>query len=328
MKLSWLKPNIKGLVILVGVLIILTALFFLFGKTTPIKTSHHASDGAIYSTYSKQQINWKYLCFAVITLVFSYPISMYIARSTSSKPGPTICSIITQVIFILLASAGLVCMTLFDRLLSLPGTFFFALTILLTIPLFVLLLARLRKSHPAISTTVGIVLGVLLCTGSFWIYYTRPAALFSYFAAACLSIPLFVLASLGFKKTTIILYSSSLLIVAAVYYIPWNVRSCFLRDLDRINPRMSYAEVERIMEKYPHRKWFTPLDEFSVQCLIPENNKSVPLSAGLSHLVVIKRDGSLAAWGSNKSGECNVPSGNDFVAVGAGCSYSVVFCHN
>ena len=324
MELSWLKPNFKGLVILAGVLIILATLLCLFGRRMPVKMTHHGSDGSIYETYTEGQHNRQLIHFAIITILLSYPISMCIGQGISSKPDLdlTMCSVITQGFFVTLALAGLGGVALFAQF-GLLGPLYSVLVVLFSIPVVIVFLGRLRRSHPAASSISGIVLCGLLCAGLFWVYYTRPFSWFLCLSAASLSVPLFVLAILGFRKTTVTLYLFSLLILTAVYYVPWDLRSGFLRDLDSIKRGMTYAQVEKTMEKYRHRKWFSPLDKFSVKCLVPQDGKSVPLAAGTEHLVVIKPDGSLDSRGSNKSGECDVPSGNDFVAVGVGCSFSV-----
>jgi alpha-tubulin suppressor-like RCC1 family protein len=47
------------------------------------------------------------------------------------------------------------------------------------------------------------------------------------------------------------------------------------------------------------------------------------ITAGKDHSLILNKDGSLVAWGSNTDGQCNVPSGNDFVAVEAGWHHSL-----
>jgi alpha-tubulin suppressor-like RCC1 family protein len=47
------------------------------------------------------------------------------------------------------------------------------------------------------------------------------------------------------------------------------------------------------------------------------------IATGISHAVVLKRDGSLFAWGNNSFGQLTVPEGNDFVAIAAGDYHSL-----
>jgi len=50
----------------------------------------------------------------------------------------------------------------------------------------------------------------------------------------------------------------------------------------------------------------------------------VGISAGGSHSLAVKNDGTVVAWGVNEDGQCDVPEGlNDVVAVSAGLSHSV-----
>lgn len=65
---------------------------------------------------------------------------------------------------------------------------------------------------------------------------------------------------------------------------------------------------------------FIPIDFNSP---IPGNY--IDVSAGNRQILAIKEDGSLAAWGQNLYGECDVPDGNNFVkvAVGYGTNYAL-----
>lgn len=59
----------------------------------------------------------------------------------------------------------------------------------------------------------------------------------------------------------------------------------------------------------------------------PSGNEFVAIAGGGgvygNHAIALTADGSLAAWGYNGYGQCNVPSGNDFVAIAAGEFYSL-----
>ncbi len=53
-------------------------------------------------------------------------------------------------------------------------------------------------------------------------------------------------------------------------------------------------------------------------------NGIVAIAAGLMHVVALRFDGTVMAWGDNKHGECDVPAGlTDVVAIGAGGGYTV-----
>ena len=42
------------------------------------------------------------------------------------------------------------------------------------------------------------------------------------------------------------------------------------------------------------------------------------VAAGDFNSLALRADGTLAAWGKNDYGQCNVPAGNNFVAVASG----------
>ncbi len=56
---------------------------------------------------------------------------------------------------------------------------------------------------------------------------------------------------------------------------------------------------------------------------VPEGADFVDIAAGNRHCLALKSDGSLAAWGYNKYGECNVPDGADYTAIAGGTNHSI-----
>jgi hypothetical protein len=56
---------------------------------------------------------------------------------------------------------------------------------------------------------------------------------------------------------------------------------------------------------------------------VPADATFTAIAAGLGHGVALKADGSLAAWGKNDFGQCNVPAGNSFIAVASGSSHGL-----
>lgn len=50
----------------------------------------------------------------------------------------------------------------------------------------------------------------------------------------------------------------------------------------------------------------------------------VAIAAGKNHMLALKSDGTVVAWGLNTSGECNVPAGlANVVAISGGFHYSI-----
>ncbi len=56
------------------------------------------------------------------------------------------------------------------------------------------------------------------------------------------------------------------------------------------------------------------------QCDVPTGNDFIAVAGGENYGLALRSDGSLAAWGGrgNDYGQCTVPAGNDFVAIAAG----------
>ncbi len=201
MKLSWLKPNCKGLAIFASVFVVLTLLSWFFLRPMPKHVTHHHNDGAIIEIYEKGDINWKFVGISVIVLMVSYPISTYIGASISSRRELTLGSVITAIVFFTLAIGGLVLIGILELAFSLPRTFYLILIGMLSIPIIGLFLTSLRrKSHPVAFTIIAVAFAGLFCTALFWIYYSRPLIPLCYLAAAAFASPLFVLVVLQFKR--------------------------------------------------------------------------------------------------------------------------------
>jgi alpha-tubulin suppressor-like RCC1 family protein len=60
---------------------------------------------------------------------------------------------------------------------------------------------------------------------------------------------------------------------------------------------------------------------WSGQCDIPAG-RYIAISAGDWHSLALREDGTISAWGSNWSGQCNAPAGR-YVAIGAGSRHSL-----
>jgi alpha-tubulin suppressor-like RCC1 family protein len=58
------------------------------------------------------------------------------------------------------------------------------------------------------------------------------------------------------------------------------------------------------------------------QCNVPAGSDYIDIAGGGWHNLVLKADGSLAAWGLNNFGQCDVPAG-DFIAIAAGGWHSL-----
>jgi len=56
---------------------------------------------------------------------------------------------------------------------------------------------------------------------------------------------------------------------------------------------------------------------------VPDGDDFVAVSAGGSHGLALREDGSLAAWGNNDLGQCDVPAGSDFIDIASGEFHSI-----
>jgi alpha-tubulin suppressor-like RCC1 family protein len=62
-----------------------------------------------------------------------------------------------------------------------------------------------------------------------------------------------------------------------------------------------------------------PLSSFE----LPDGNDFIAIATGSYHNLALRSDGSLAAWGYNSDGQCDVPVGNGFAAISAGDYHSL-----
>ncbi len=56
---------------------------------------------------------------------------------------------------------------------------------------------------------------------------------------------------------------------------------------------------------------------------IPAGEDFIAIAAKGDHSLALRQNGSLAAWGLNTNGQCNVPAGNDFVSIATGNFHSL-----
>lgn len=64
-------------------------------------------------------------------------------------------------------------------------------------------------------------------------------------------------------------------------------------------------------------------DNFGQISDIPAGTDYAAIASKGEHNLVLRTDGSLAAWGYDLSGQCNVPAGNDFVSIATGNFHSL-----
>ncbi len=64
-------------------------------------------------------------------------------------------------------------------------------------------------------------------------------------------------------------------------------------------------------------------DDYGQISGVPDTNDFIAVAAGKRHCLAIRSDGSLAGWGYDTHGECNVPPGNNYIDISAGIFHSV-----
>jgi len=161
--------------------------------------------------------------------------------------------------------------------------FYIIFAIVISVPMIVLLMMSLWRSHPVLFAVVALVLAGLVFAASLRIYVARPLMLIVYvIVALVLSMPVFTLINTPFKRTALILYLLFLSALLVVYSVPWTLYHRLHRQLARIKPGryldvsapgpivitrrhgpgMTFAQVEQIMKAYPMttgNKWYPPL---------------------------------------------------------------------
>ena len=306
MKLLWLKPNCKGLTIFASLAVILSFLCFLFGETL----NHAAGDRYSY--------DWGFISLFAVIMILCWPISMYSGHIIKSEKAPRLLAVAVRFFVFAPALFGLVFFALFVPL----TLFYLVLVVVISVPMIVLLMVNLWKSHPILFAAVALIIAGLVFAASLQIYVARPLMLMIYVIAAfVLSMPVFTLINAPFKRITLILYLLFLCALIVVYSVPWTPGHRFYRQLARIRPGryldpsdpgpivitrrhgpgMTFAQVEQIMQAYPMTtggKWYPPLTNHS------EPNKPHPVTVDARREVEVV-DGFVYYYGTRKLGDAD-----------------------
>lgn len=284
MRLPWLKPNCRGLLIFTSIVILLSILFLLFGVMSISRQTLNPANGTSLEISTENHYNWRFLGILALVVVVCYPISMYFGGIFKSQSAPFWLAILTRTIIFVPAYLGFVFVAFFDiHLAYFSGfLFYFILGAVISTPMIVLLAAKFRRSQPTLLKVAGIVILGLVCVASVKICVARPMVLLCYVVFALpLSLPLFALINIPFSRITLILYVLLLSGLVIVSSVPWTSRHRFLRDLSRIRAGryldrsdpgmividmrrgqgMTFADVEHIMQGYTLMvggKWYRP----------------------------------------------------------------------
>jgi hypothetical protein len=160
--------------------------------------------------------------------------------------------------------------------------FYIIFAIVISVPMIVLLMVSLWRSHPVLFAAVALILAGLVFAASLQIHVARPLMLIIYvIVALVLSVPVFTLINAPCKRTTLISYVLFLCALLVVYSVPLTRYHRFHRQLARVRPGryldpsdpgpivitkrrgpgMTFADVEKIMQAYPMttgNKWYPP----------------------------------------------------------------------
>jgi len=278
MKLVWPKPNWRGFIIFVSFILVLSDLcLFLL-----LETMYHT--GRMYHAI------WPLMFTAI--LVF-YPLSMYTGRIVKSQPGSSLPAVAARFVFFAPAIVVLVHIVLWEGEAYLSvAQFYWMFAIIISIPMIVMLMVSLYRSHPIVFWMVATLLVGLLLVGLLEIYIAHPAWLLFFLITPLISsLPVLSLVNVPSKRITVILYLLFMCGLVLVYKVPWSPRHSFERALSRISPGrylnrrypgmtlvtrrhgpgMSFAEVDKIMQEY----WMR-IDGNSYPPLVRRSEDTVP----------------------------------------------------
>lgn len=259
MNFYWLKPNKVGVVFF-----IMSVLFipFVFGLLfIPCYLWH------------------LYLGWAISVLV-AYPISMFLGMKVGKKMKISSVFIPAFSAFAIVSFLDMGAYICFDSL------FYFIFTSIVSIPLIILLVMRLKKFRLTLFAIVIVAILGLVYAAFVGIYIARPLILLAYLLFALIvSLTLLPLINAQFRKDVLITYMFFIFIVIVVHRVPWTSRHHFVHNLGRIRAGryldreepgmivlarrngqgMTFADVEQIMQGYAlgvNHKWYRPLKEF------------------------------------------------------------------
>lgn len=256
-----------------------------------------------------------------VIIILCWPISMYSGHIIKSESAPRRLAVGVRFFVFAPALLALVFFALFVPL----TLFYLVLAVVISVPMIVLLMVNLRRSHPILFAAVALILVGLVFAASLEIYVARPLMLMIYVISAfVLSMPVFTLVNAPFKRTTLISYVLFLCTLLVVYSVPWTPDHRFDRQLARIRPGryldrsdpgpivltrrngpgMTFAEVERIMQAYPMTtggKWYPPLTGLSEDST--PNDKPYPAAVSARREVEVV-DG-FVYYGTRKVGDAD-----------------------
>jgi len=266
-----------------SIALLLSILFFLFGTSSTHSSVVNHQDGRESGLSTEYRYNWQLLGIFMPIAILWYPVSMYVGATIKSQQANLLATL-SQIAVFIPAFAGLGIVALFDIPLScFDSLFYFILTFAVSIPMIILLMAKLRRLQQTLFKAVIVVIIGLVCATFVEIYVVRPLILLAYLIfALVLSLPLFTLINAPFHRVILIPYLLFITIVIVVHSVPWTSRHHFLRNLNRIRAGryldreepgmivlarrhgrgMTFADVEQIMQGYTlmvNGNWYRPL---------------------------------------------------------------------
>jgi len=256
----WLKPNKVGVVFF-----IISFLFipFFYG---PLVMYCYPSTWLFY-------LGWG------ISVLVAYPITMFLGMKVGKKMK------ISSVFIPAFSALAIVSFLDMGAYICFDYLFYFIFTSIVSIPMIILLIKRLKKFRITLFTIVIVSILGLVYAASVGIYIARPLILLAYLLFALIvSLTLLPLINAPFHKDVLITYMFFIFSVIVVHRVPWTSRHHFLHNLGRIRAGryldreepgmivlarrngqgMTFADVEQIMQRYPlcgNRKLYRPLKE-------------------------------------------------------------------